>query len=188
MKQEVSCCSASLLVVIWGSGCQMAGLMRENTEQLKTTNQAIPRNTAAVGAVTQTMQDLESTLQQVGSLKEPMQDLAALGPTFAQVTGLAGPMEELAGLRDPMVQVSALKGSLDQVAKLEKPLSDMARLEEPLKAVGQLTQPMSILARLTPVQRAASVVLTLLAFFGLLFVTMWGAVRLALRPREDQGV
>ena len=93
-------------------------------------------------------------------------------------------MKELAGLRDPMVQLSALKVSLDQVAKLEKPMSDVARLEEPLKAVGQLSRPVSVLTRLTPVQLAASVILAILAFFVLLFLTIWAAVRLALRHRS----
>lgn len=183
MKRKALCCSTSLLVIALGSGCQMAGLIRENTEELKTTNQAIARNTTAVAATTQTMQDLESTLQQESSLKKPMQDLAALGPTFNQVAGLEGPMKELAGLRDPMVQLSTLKVSLDEVAWLDKPMSDVARLEEPLKAVGQLSHPVSVLTRLTPVQFAASVVLAILAFFGLLFLTICAAVRLALRHR-----
>ncbi len=83
---------ASLLVIALGSGCQMAGAIRGNTEGIQTTNQAIARNTTAVEATTQTMQGLESTLQQVGSLKEPMQDLAALGPTFNKVADLEGPL------------------------------------------------------------------------------------------------
>ncbi len=150
MKRKALCCSMSLLVIALGSGCRMAGLIRENTEEIKATNQAVSRNTTAVVATTQTMQDLESALQPVSSLKEPMQDLAALGPTFNKVADLDGPMKELAGLRDPMVQLS---------------------------------RPVSVLTRLTPVQLAASVILTMLAFFVLLFLTIWAAVRLALRHR-----
>lgn len=92
-------------------------------------------------------------------------------------------MRDVAGLRDPMVQLSTLKVSLDQVAKLGQPMSDVARLAEPLQAVGQLSRPMSALAGLTPVQLAGSVILTILGFFVLLFLTIWGALRLALRPR-----
>jgi hypothetical protein len=83
-----------------------------------------------------------------GSLKEPMQDLAALGPTFNKVADLGSPMKELAGLRDPMVQLS---------------------------------QPVSAIARLTPAQLAASVILATVVFFVLLFLTIWSAIRLALR-------
>ena len=121
MKRKVLCCGVSLLVIALGSGCQMAELLRENTEGIKTTSQAIATNTTAMAATTQTMQSLESTLQQESSLKKPMQDLAALGPTFNRVADLDRPMKEVAGLRDPMVQLSALKVSLDQVAKLDKP-------------------------------------------------------------------
>jgi len=194
-------CSLSLLVIALGSGCEMTGLIRENTQELKTTNEGIAKNTAAVTATTQTMQGLESGLQQVGSLKGPMQDLATLGPTFNKVADLGSPMKELAGLREPMVQLAALgptfnqvagldgpmkelaalKVSLDQVAKLEKPMSDVARLEGPLTEMGQLSRPVAVLGRLTPLQLAASGVVAVLVFFALLFLTIWGAVRLSLR-------
>ena len=91
MIRSALCGSASLWVIALGSGCQMAELLRANTEGIKTTNQAIARNTTAMAAITQTMQDLGSTLQQESSLKKPMEDLAALGPTFSQVAGLGGP-------------------------------------------------------------------------------------------------
>ena len=146
MKRKALCGSMSLLVVALGSGCRMAELLRENTEGIKATNQAISGNTTAMAATTQTMQDLESTLKQESLLKRPMQDLAALGPTFNKVADLGGPMKEVAGLRDPMVQLSALQGSLDQVARLEKPMSDVARLQEPLQTVGQLSRPVSALS------------------------------------------
>jgi hypothetical protein len=83
-----------------------------------------------------------------------------------------------------MVQLATLKGSLDQVARLEEPMSDVARLQEPLQAVGQLSRPVSAVTRLTPGQLAISGILALLAFFVLLFLTVWGAVRLALRHRS----
>lgn len=157
--------------------------LRENTEGIKTTNQSVARNTTAMAAITQTMQDLGSTLQQESSPKKPMQDLAALGPTFSRVAALGGPMQDVADLRDPMIQLAALKPPLKQVAGLEKPLSDTARLEEPLTAAGQLSQPLSALTRLTPVQLAEVVIFTTLGFFTLLFLTVWGAVRLVARPR-----
>lgn len=181
MIREALCCGTSLLVIACGSGCQMAGLLRENAEAIETTNQAIAANTTTMAAITQAMKDLESTLREQSSMKEAMQGLAALGPTFNRVADLDGPMKDLAGLREPMVQLSALKGSLDQAAELEKPLSDVARLEEPLEAVGQLGRPASALTRFNPTQLAASMLLALLAFFALLFLTIWGAIRLALR-------
>jgi len=150
MKCKALCCGTSLLVIALGSGCQMIDLIKENNERLDTTNETITENTTAVTTTTQTMQDLKSSLQQVSSLKEPMKDLAALGPTFNKVADLDGPMKELAGLRDPMVQLS---------------------------------YPVSVLTRLTPVQLAASVILAIVAFFALLFLTIWAAVRLALRHR-----
>ncbi len=84
MKRQAFCYSMSLLLIAWGSGCQMAGLLRENTAGIKATTEAIGTNTKAVTATTQTMQELESGLQQVGSLKGPMQDLAALTRYAAQ--------------------------------------------------------------------------------------------------------
>jgi len=85
MRQKVLCYSISLLVIVLGSGCQMDKVIQENTEGIKTTSRAIEKNTAAIAATTQTMESLESTLQQVNSLREPMQDLATLGTTFDEV-------------------------------------------------------------------------------------------------------
>jgi hypothetical protein len=83
-----------------------------------------------------------------------------------------------------MVQLSTLRVSLDQVARLEKSMSDLARLEEPLKAVGQLSHPVSVLASLTPAKLAASMMIITLVFFALLFLTIWGAVRLGTPHRS----
>jgi preprotein translocase subunit SecF len=163
MKRKALCCGVSLLVITLGSGCRLAELMRENTEGIKVTNEAIAKNSAAMAGTTQAIQDLRSPLQQVGSLNEPMRNLAALGPTFNRVAELDGPMTEVADLRDPMVRVAELKASLDQVAKLDKP--------------------MSALSRVTGAQLAAAAILAIVAFFALLFLTVWAAVRLALRHR-----
>ena len=56
--------------------------IQENTQGIKTTGVAIDKNTAAVTSVTQNMESLESTLQQVNSLSEPISNLAALGIRF----------------------------------------------------------------------------------------------------------
>jgi hypothetical protein len=163
MKRKAWCGSASLLIIALGSGCRMAETIRENTEEIRATSRVIARNTTTIDASTQTTQNLESALQQVSSLKEPMQDVAALGPTFNKVADLEGPMQELAGLRDPMVQLAALKSSLDRVAVLGPTFNKVADL--------------------TPGQLAASVIAVILVFFGLQFVTVWGAVRLGSRHR-----
>ena len=234
MKQKALFYSAALLVVALGFGCQMTEVVKENTEGIKTIGRAIERNTAAVVATRQTMESLESTLEQVNSLKEPMQNLAELGRTFEEVAALEGPMEELArlgdpmvqvaelekpllqvasletdleavarldrplravaelkdtlesvaGLRNPMAQLATLKISLDQVARLERPMSDLARLEEPLKITGQLSNSMPALGNLTPAKLAGIIIIVAIVFFVLLFLTIWGAVRLGSQQRS----
>jgi hypothetical protein len=83
-----------------------------------------------------------------------------------------------------MVQLATLRVSLDQVAGLEKSMTDLARLEVPLTTVGQLSHPMSVLAGLSPAKFAASVIITTLVFFMLLFLTIWGGVRLGSQHRS----
>lgn len=217
MKGTVLCGGASLLVLAWASGCQMPDLLRENTEGIKATSAAISRNTAAVADITRTMQELGTTLQLESALRKPMQDLAALGPTFSRMAALEGPMKDVADLRDPMRQLAALKiplervanleqpmldvanlqdpmvqlatlgGSLDEVAQLKQPMADVARLQEPLQTVGQLSRPVSAFSHVTPGRLARWGIPAAALFFLLLFATIWGAVRLALRHRSTLG-
>ena len=60
MKQRALCYSTLLLVIALGLGCEMAEVIQENTEGIKTTNRVIAENTTAVTATTQTMETLES--------------------------------------------------------------------------------------------------------------------------------
>ncbi len=178
MERRTLGCGVLVLVLAWAAGCGMTEAVRENTENIKITNQAIANNNAVMNTTTQGLQSLQASLADVSSLKKPMEDLAAQGPMFQKV----------AELREPMAQVAELRASLDQVAKLDKSMTDLARLEQPLQELGRLNQTVSVMARVDPTPLLGLIVPATTGFFLLLFLTIWLAVRLALHKSDKKQV
>ena len=82
-----------------------------------------------------------------------------------------------------MVQVAGLKDSLEQVSRLEKPLKDLLVLQEPLNKISKEGRPLSFIGSLSDASLAGLIIGVVAAFFLLLFITVFAAVRLGSKPR-----
>ncbi len=86
-------CALALAVLV--AGCSLVPTIQENTGGIQQSSETIAQNTEAVGQTTET--------------------LASLEPSMNRLAELRGPMESL---REPMIQVAALGPVMEEVSRL----------------------------------------------------------------------
>ena len=121
--------------------------------------------------MTRSLEEMPQGLRDVAALKEPMEQVAALGPTLEAVAELDTPLRNVAELKAPMEQVAALDPTLKAVAELDAPLKNVAELKAPLVSLGAMAT----------ITRPA----TYVPMFGclgiVLFLAIWGGMKMGRR-------